>query len=63
MKAVEPAGPLSVSKEGQWQLDVNDLVVKLDYARYGYCRQNFNVVILFLSRSYLGGFDKSLSMR
>ncbi|CAM9514000.1 unnamed protein product, partial [Laminaria digitata] len=32
VKAVEPAGPLSVSKEGQWELDPDDRVVKLDYA-------------------------------
>ena len=33
VKAVEPAGPLSVSKEGQWEFDADDRVVKLDYAR------------------------------
>lgn len=34
LTAVEPSGPfLSVSKEGQWELDANDRVVKLDYSR------------------------------
>lgn len=34
LTAVEPGGPfLSVSKEGQWKLDPNDRVVKLDYTR------------------------------
>eukprot|EP00903_Cladosiphon_okamuranus_P009413 g8977.t1 len=33
LTAVEPSGPfLSVSKEGQWELDANDRVVKLDYS-------------------------------
>lgn len=31
VKAVEPAGPLSVAKEGVWELD--DRVVRLDYKR------------------------------
>ena len=31
--AVEPAGPLSVAKEGQWELDANDRMVKLDFKR------------------------------
>ncbi|CAM9383114.1 unnamed protein product [Scytosiphon promiscuus] len=32
LTAVEPSGPfLSVSKEGQWELDAKDRVVKLDY--------------------------------
>lgn len=31
---VEPAGLLSVAKEGQWALDSTDHVVKLDYTRW-----------------------------
>eukprot|EP00752_Nemacystus_decipiens_P010614 g9452.t1 len=33
LTAVEPSGPfLSVSREGQWELDADDRVVKLDYS-------------------------------
>lgn len=33
VKSVEPAGFLSVTKEGQWEFDADDRAVKLDFKR------------------------------
>lgn len=33
LTAVEPVGPLSIAKEGQWELDADDRMVKLDFKR------------------------------
>lgn len=62
LTAVEPSGPfLSVSKEGQWELDTTERVIKLDYARLA---RRYSLFDCWLAAVFLlGNSSRTLFLR